>query len=128
MGSDPNFTNFTADCSREKHNMASYLLIESRDPFDSNNVTTYYGLASDLARAGNEVTLFLVQNGVFPARPGARSAALTATASTGVEVLADEFSLRERGINADGLTEGVSAAALDVVIDQLANGRKAMWH
>lgn len=108
--------------------MASYLLIESRDPFDSNDVTNYYGLASDLARAGNEVTLFLVQNGVFPARPGGRSAALTATAATGVEVLADEFSLRERGIKADGLAEGVSAAPLDVVIDQLADGRKAMWH
>lgn len=108
--------------------MASYLLIESRDPFDSNDVTTYYGLASDLARAGNEVTLFLVQNGVFPARPGARSAALTATASTGVEVLADEFSLRERGIDSQGLADGVSAAPLDTVIDQLADGRKAMWH
>ncbi len=108
--------------------MASYLLIESRDPFDSNDVTNYYGLACDLARAGNEVTLFLVQNGVFPARPSTRSAVLTAAAATGVEVLADEFSLRERGINAGSLTEGVSAAPLDVVIDQLADGRKAMWH
>jgi predicted peroxiredoxin len=108
--------------------MASYLLIESRDPFDSTDVTNYYGLASDLVRAGNDVTLFLVQNGVFPARPGARSALLTATAATGVEVLADDFSLRERGINASALAEGVSAAPLDIVIDQMADGRKAMWH
>ena len=51
--------------------MAKYLLIESRDPFDSNDVANYYNLASGLAAAGNDVTLFLVQNGVFPARNSA---------------------------------------------------------
>ena len=50
-----------------------------------------------------------------------------ALAST-VTVLADEFSLRERGINSDRLAEGVKAAPLDVVVDQLAEGRKALWH
>jgi ATP-dependent DNA helicase RecQ len=36
--------------------------------------------------------------------------------------------LKERGIAADGLAEGVQAAPLDVVVDQLADGRKAIWH
>jgi predicted peroxiredoxin len=108
--------------------MVKYLLIESRDPFDSNDTSQYYDLASSLAGQGRTVTLFLVQNGVLPARPGARSEALSAVARTGVEVLADEFSLRERGIKADKLASGVKAAPLDVVIDQLADGRKAMWH
>jgi hypothetical protein len=40
--------------------------------------------------------------------------------------LADEFSLCERGISPDRLISGVSAAPLDVVIDQLADGRKAI--
>ena len=44
-----------------------------------------------------------------------------------VTVLADEFSLRERGI-AGGLTEGVASAPLDTVVDQLADGAKALWH
>ena len=108
--------------------MAKYLLIESRDPFDSNDVTSYYDLAADLVKEGNEVTLFLVQNGVLPARPGSRSDGLSKMAQAGVEVLADEFSLRERGIASSGLTDGVTAAPLGVVIDQLADGRKAMWH
>ena len=69
-----------------------------------------------------------MQNGVLPARPSAKSGALGALASAGVEVLADEFSLRERGIDAGRLARGVAAATLDVVIDQLAEGRKAMWH
>ncbi len=108
--------------------MANYLLIESRDPFDSNDVANNYGLAAQLVENGHKVTLFLVQNGVLPARPCGQSQALSDLANTGVEVLADDFSLRERGIDAAQLTGGVSAAPLDVVIDHLADGSKAIWH
>ena len=108
--------------------MAQYLLIESRDPFDSNDVQNFYGLASGLAKEGNEVTLFLVQNGVLAARQNARFAALGAVASAGVEILADDFSLGERGIASGSRASGVKAAPLDIVIDQLAQGRKAIWH
>ena len=48
--------------------MANYLLIESRDPFGESGVVQDYTLASDLKKRGNDVTLFLVQNGVLPAR------------------------------------------------------------
>lgn len=72
--------------------MARYLLIDSRDPFDSNDVANYYGLARDLARDGNEVAMFLVQNGVLPVRPSARSDDLEHVVRSGVRVLADEFS------------------------------------
>ena len=108
--------------------MADYLLIESSDPLTSGQVRGYYQLAVDLAAAGNKVTLFLVQNGVFPARPSSQSAELSRVAGAGVEVLADDFSLRERGIPTDGLADGVNAAPLDTIVDQLADGRKAMWH
>jgi predicted peroxiredoxin len=108
--------------------MAKFLLIESRDPFDNNIVARQYDLAVNLVKEGNEVTLFLVQNGVLPARPGVHSALLTNTARSGVEVLADDFSLRERGIAGNRLAEGVKAAPLSVIVDQLADGRKAIWH
>lgn len=108
--------------------MTDYLLIESRDPFDSNDTQFTHDLAKGLKRHGHEVTLFLVQNGVLPARPSAHSAALSDLAQAGIEVLADDFSLSERGIAADGLAEGVRAASLEVVVDQLAEGRKAIWH
>jgi sulfur relay (sulfurtransferase) complex TusBCD TusD component (DsrE family) len=106
--------------------MAQYLLIESRDPFESNDVTYYYDLAKGLVEVGNQVTLFLVQNGVLSARPSAKSAALGALARDGVTVLADDFSLQERGIAK--LAEGVAAAPIDVVVDHLAAGYKTLWH
>lgn len=108
--------------------MGKYLLIESRDPFDSNDVAHYYELAAGLRREGNDVTLFLVQNGVLPARRSGRSDLLVRVAQAGVEVLADDFSLRERGIDAASLVPGVKAAPIDVVVDRLVEGYKAMWH
>jgi hypothetical protein len=108
--------------------MARYLLIESRDPFDSNDTRFCSDLARQLAAAKNEVTLFLVQNGVLPVRPGPRSADLTSLAGAGVRVLADSFSLKERGIDENRLASGVDAAPLDVVLDALAEGAKVIWH
>lgn len=113
---------------RMKGSAMEYLLIESRDPFDCQAAATQYELAANLVKEGNRVTLFLVQNGVLPARRSKLSELLTRTAGAGVEVLADDFSLRERGIAANRLAEGVKAAPLSVVIEQLAAGRKAIWH
>src|SRR5215469_9711756 len=104
----------------------NYLLIESRDPFESNDVGYYYNLSKGLVEDGNEVTVFLVQNGVLAARPSAHSAALTTLCQSGVKVLADDFSLRERGISK--LAEGVVAAPIDVIVDHLAAGHKTLWH
>jgi sulfur relay (sulfurtransferase) complex TusBCD TusD component (DsrE family) len=106
--------------------MAQYLLIESRDPFESHDVGYYYDLAKGLVEGGNQVTLFLAQNGVLSARPSAKSAALGALVRSGVTVLADDFSLQERGITK--LHEGVTAAPIDVVVDHLAAGHKTLWH
>ncbi len=108
--------------------MAKYLLIESRDPFDSNDCAHFCLLAERLAAAGNDVTFFPVQNGVLPARSGAQSKLLADLAAAGVVVLADSFALAERGICTDKLIAGVAAAPLDIVVDQLAEGRKAIWH
>ena len=108
--------------------MAKYLLIESRDSFDSNDVGRYYELATGLAGGGNDVTLFLVQNGVLSARASATDNGLAEVAGAGVSVLADDFSLRERGIGSDRLVTGVTPAPLDTVIDHMATGGKTLWH
>jgi hypothetical protein len=36
--------------------MTNHLLIESRDPFEANDVLYYYELAKGLVEAGNKVT------------------------------------------------------------------------
>jgi len=116
--------------------MSDYLLIESRDPFESAAVGGFLDLAEDLAKDGSKVTVFLVQNAVMAARHGAHAnfpnnmhvKSLAALAANGVKVLADSFSLQERGISPNRLIAGVTVAPLSTVIDLMAAGRKALWH
>src|SRR6266704_96260 len=75
--------------------MTGYLLIESRDPFESNDVSYYCDLARGLVEAGNQVTLFLIQNAVLAARPSAQAPQLRELIGSGIKVLADDFALKE---------------------------------
>lgn len=108
--------------------MSAYLLIESRDPYESGDTGHISDLAVALKRAGNAVSVLLINNGVLPARRGSVNEHLGALLRGGVTVLADDFSLRERGIGAGDLKQGVAAAAIDLVIDKLVDGAKVIWH
>ena len=105
-----------------------YFLILSRDPWDGAAAPRCADLARSLAGAGHPVTLFLVQNGVLGARAGAQAKALEGLGAAGVRVLADEFSLRERGVAPARLAKQVEVAPLDDAIEALALGARVLWH
>lgn len=107
--------------------MSNYLLIESRSPAESSGAFCHE-LARRLASEGHRVTMFLVQNGVLPARKGAQGKEIDASNKAGVCVLVDDFSLRERGIGKDELVAGVTPSPLETVVDCLSQGYRAMWH
>jgi len=107
--------------------MSRYILIQSKSRWESGDVDHFYALARELGKRG-EVTFFLIQNGVMAARTGASDAGLDAILGGNVRVLADDFSLRERGIDAGSLKKGVGSGAIDEVVDLLAGGAKALWH
>ena len=109
--------------------MANYVLVESRDPFESRDVPYYYDLAAQLAADGQNVTLFLVQNAVLAARSTVPDNPLTAVAGN-VTVIADEFSLRERGIGAGETIAAIDVAEIDKLVDLMLDepGTKVMWH
>jgi hypothetical protein len=107
--------------------VAQYLLIESSSPWGPGPTADFYRLARDLALQGHDVTLYLVQNGVLAARVGAREAGLADVAAR-VRILADDFSLRERGISAADLRPPVRPAPIETVADLLADGVRAVWH
>ena len=110
--------------------MSKYLLIESRDPFDSRDCDWSYETAKDLAAAGNEVTVFLVQNGVLPARKGNKfESKLQELADSNVTILADDLSLKERAIEESLLLDSVKTSEIDVVVDLTVEQQyKAIWH
>lgn len=110
--------------------MASYLYIESCEPFESQDVAEGYRLVAELAAKGTPVTLFLVQNGVLAARQGAHAGQFAELAANpSITVMADTFALQERGMTPDALTPGVQAETIDTLVDLLVlDGQKAIWH
>lgn len=108
--------------------MSRYLLIESRDPWESGEARHFYELATELAGKGHDVVLFLVQNGVFAVRKGSSSALVQKAVDAKVKVLLDDFSLRERGIDDGERTGGTTLSSVDALVELMADGRKAMWH
>ncbi len=108
--------------------MSRYLFIESRDPFESRDVQFVVETASALKRSGDDVTVFLVQNGVLAARKKARVSHLPMLAEEGVRLLADDFSLRERGLRESDLAIGIKESGIGTLVDMLAlEETKAIW-
>jgi sulfur transfer complex TusBCD TusB component (DsrH family) len=109
--------------------MANYLLIETRDPFDSSDVEDLYDLAEGLADEANNVAVFLVQNGVLPVRKASAAGPRLAGMASKATVLADSFSLQERGIRPEEMAEGIQTTTIDRLVDLVVeDGRKVIWH
>ena len=109
--------------------MPRYLLIESRDPFDSNDTRFCCDLATQLAAAKHEVTVFLVQNGVLAVRKNGRDSYLGRLVGAGITLLADDFSLCERGIQPSELHAGIQQSGMEKLVEMLVQeNAKAIWH
>jgi predicted peroxiredoxin len=82
-----------------------------------------------LNELGNEVVVFLVQNGVLAARRRAAGSHLPLLSEAGVTLLADSFSLRERGIQSTELGPGIQESGLDALVDLIMSpSAKTIWH
>lgn len=108
--------------------MSRYIFIESRDPFESRDTRFVEETAVAVKERGHDVTVFLVQNGVLAARKRA-SPGLHRLAEAGVTLLADDFSLRERGITSNELAPGIRESGIDALVDAIVQeNTKALWH
>src|SRR5256885_8485866 len=109
--------------------MTNYLFIESRDPFESRDTEFLEQTATALKQRGHEVTVFLVQNGVLAVRKNGRENYLGRLAGAGITLLADDFSLCERGIQPSELNAGIQQSGIEALVEMLVQeNAKAIWH
>ena len=107
--------------------MTAYVLIESRDPFESRDTEFFEQTAIAIHERGHSVTVFLIQNGVLAARKDAGR--LRRLTEAGLTLLADDLSLRERGIKAEELVQGIEESGIDRLVEAIAQeNTKAIWH
>ena len=109
--------------------MTRYLLIESKSPLDGGQHS--FELAKQLRELKHDVTIYLVQDAVFAARKRfAAGETLVAEAKAqNATLLADEISLRQRGIVKDRLSEVVRVSNMGELVDLvMEKSDKAIWH
>jgi|SRR5215831_17354921 len=109
--------------------LSQYLLVESKNPLDGGDYS--FELASQLRDAGHDVSVYLIQDAVFAARRSFRAGdkLLASAKAARVALLADEVSLRQRGITRDRLAETVRVSNMDELVDLLMEkSDKAIWH
>ncbi len=109
--------------------MSNYIFIETRDPFSSTDTNFVADTAIGLRQNGHNVTIFFAQNGVLVLRNTATSSSVSLLVKTDIKLLADGFSLCERGILSDELSDGVRPADIETLVDLLTqDDTKALWH
>jgi len=109
--------------------MAHYVFIESRDPFEFRDAQFLADTATALKKAGNNVTVFLVQNAVLGARKAARGSHIPQLAAAHISLLADSFSMRERGIRSEECSAGIQESNIENLVDLVVQENvKAIWH
>jgi sulfur relay (sulfurtransferase) complex TusBCD TusD component (DsrE family) len=107
--------------------MSRYIFIESRDPFESRDIEFVHETARSVKERGHDVTLFLVQNACLAARNN--YGPLKQLAEAGVTLLADDLSLRERGIKSEELAQGIKESTVEELVEAIVQQRtKAIWH
>lgn len=109
--------------------MAKYLLIESKSPLEGGEYS--FELGRQLREQQHDVTVYLVQDAVFAARPSmaAGQRLLRDADKHGFTLLADGVALRERGIGGGRVAKGVRVSDMDELVDLLMErSDKVIWH
>jgi predicted peroxiredoxin len=109
--------------------MAKYVLIETKSA--ANGGEYAFEVGGQLRGLNHDVTIYLLQDGVFTARRTFRAgAALRAQAQArGIRLLADEMSLRQRGLQGERIAHEVAVSNMGELVDlMMERADKAIWH
>lgn len=94
----------------------------------SSHVDTALPLADAWRRAGDRLTLVLLDAASAAARPGHPCAgALAALGQAGVTLGAHDDALRRRALTGGSLVDGVTVLDLDDVADLVVAGERTVW-
>ncbi|MEZ4744099.1 MAG: DsrE family protein [Bdellovibrionota bacterium] len=111
-------------------NMAS-IYLSSRETYpESVNTQRVFELIENLCNEGNDVALFLVQNGVFTCRK--KSAQTTFNQLLGkenIKIYADDYSLEERGILPEMIHDAIKPTPISTLAAlTMEENRTPIWH
>lgn len=105
----------------------SRLFVHAATLAEGEDLKSTYARVAALARTGDAVTVFLLDDGVLTARRGPGSEPIVRALAAGAKVLVDRQSLRSRSIDVSALVVGALPISLRRLVDRIAAGETARW-
>jgi sulfur relay protein TusB/DsrH len=109
--------------------MASYLIVETKNPLDGGDYA--FDLGKQLKGLRHDVTIYLLQDAVLAARRTFKAGQqlIAGAEQVGVRVLADTVSARQRGVVGERVAQGVNVTDMAELVNLLMQrADKAIWH
>lgn len=108
--------------------MTNLLLVLSKDPYTTEipNLVLDIGLHAR-AKKGNNVSLYLVEDGVTAARKGEFGNKLLDAKKKGIKILADDKAVQSRGLDGK-LVDGVEVKEIGILLDHIIeDNNRVAW-
>jgi sulfur relay protein TusB/DsrH len=106
--------------------MTSLLLVLSKDPYSTEIPDLVLDIGLDAKAKGNDVCLYLIEDGVTASRSGGYSDRIAEVQSKGVKVYADDKSIAARGLEGK-IISSVQVSDIEVLFDFIMDYDRIAW-
>ncbi len=106
--------------------MTSLLLVLSKDPYTTETPDLVLDIGLDAKEKGNDVALYLVEDGVTAARKSDFGNKLSAAHKKGIKIYADDKAVLSRSL-ADKLISWVEIKEINTLLDLIMGSDRVAW-
>lgn len=106
--------------------MTSLLLVLSKDPYTTETPDLVLDIGLNAREKGNDVTLYLVEDGITAARKSEFGNKLTDAQEKGIKIYADDKAMLSRSL-VNKLISGVEIKEIGTLLDFIMDSDKVAW-
>ena len=106
--------------------MSSLLMVLSKDPYTTETPDLVIDIGLNAREKGNDVTLYLIEDGVTAARKSEFGNKLQAAYKKGIKLYADDKAVLSRSLN-NKLIGNVEIKEISSLLDHIMNFDRVVW-
>jgi sulfur relay (sulfurtransferase) complex TusBCD TusD component (DsrE family) len=106
--------------------MINLLLIMSKDPYTTETPDIVLDIGLNAKEKGNEVSLYLVEDGVTAARKSEFGNKLAATQKKGIKIYADDKAVLSRALT-NKIISGVEIKEIGTLLEYIMESDRVVW-
>ncbi|PWB53980.1 MAG: hypothetical protein C3F06_05390 [Candidatus Methanoperedenaceae archaeon] len=106
--------------------MTNLLLVLSKDPHTTETPDLVLDIGSNAKEKGNNVSFYLIEDGITAARKSDFGNKLAAAQKKGIKIFADDKSVLSRALT-DKLIDGVEIKEIGTLLDYIMEYDRVVW-